>query len=178
MSADLPAAKAVAPRDAPTRADLISAVRLVDAERNQRLVVAESALIGERMMAVFRLVFLFTMGGSQALAEHIGTFDAEASSPRGLGIASYVAFIVVSIIAMWRTTPNPRRAFIYPFVVATVDFTFMTWMDYCDLLEEGRISPAVSLAAGAVRARRIGEERVKGRSAPVVLYAVLGHGGE
>ncbi len=133
-----------------TPADITRAMRLNDVERNQRLVVAESTLIGERAMSLFRLA-LFGMLGSTQIVYELGTRGRlETDARRLVAVAAYLAWAVGMFVGLRRAKPDVRKAFVFPFLTTPVDYAYMVWMDLCDLHEYGHISPIIAAVARAV----------------------------
>jgi adenylate cyclase len=129
-------------------ADVTRATRLAEADRNRRQVLAESALQGERAMNVFRLVLIAALGLSQGLAE-LGDKRAD-TMVRMVGVVLYAVFALGNWWGMRRTEAAPRGAFIYPFVIAPIDFAFISYMEWCDVQEFGSIAAVKGVAVRAV----------------------------
>jgi adenylate cyclase len=131
-------------------ADTTRAIRLQDAERNRRLVLAEAAMVGERTMGIFRLVLLALLGLSQAAVALAKGTATQIAPERVIGVAIYAVLGVTSVIGVRRAKPNLKKAFYIPFWLAISDFGFMTWMDWCDLHQYGQVSPTLAGVARAV----------------------------
>jgi adenylate cyclase len=131
-----------------------------EAKRNEELVLAESALTGERRVAWVRVAMVVMFGLSQELVARI-VFGQPAimKAPRVASVAFYIVFAISTLIALRRITrPNPRAALWVPFLTSVIDFGFLTlqgwfsWVyDHRVWPEMGAISMAIVLAFSVAR---------------------------
>lgn len=93
----------------------------LEARRNEALVRAEGALLGERRAAVARLatVLMFAL---------ITNLDGPVSMLQTIVGASYMLFTIVTMVVVYRDQPNPDDARWKPFALTTVDFALVTTM--------------------------------------------------
>ena len=133
----------------PVRPTATHVLRALEVRRNEDLVLAESALLGERRVAWTRLVAILLFGTTHEIVPHlIGRPHVFDGWRAGLGIA-YAALGIGSLIALYRLKPNPRSAFVIPFVVTVIDFAFLTAQAMNGYRVEGLVYPemgAISMA--------------------------------
>lgn len=135
-------------------------LRAQEAKRNEELVVAESALTGERRVAWVRVAMVVMFGLSQELVARV-VFGQPSimKAPRIASVAFYIVFAISTLIALHRLTrPNPRAALWVPFLTSVIDFGFLTlqgwfsWVyDHRVWPEMGAISMAIVLAFSVAR---------------------------
>jgi adenylate cyclase len=116
---------------------------------NQELVLAESALRGERMVSWVRLALWVLIVLSQGVIARVSGEQLPLDLPRMVGVLAYAVFTVGAVVFLRRETPNPRRAMWRPLISMAWDFGFIGFMAWRAMLQE-RFNPQMSAAGCAV----------------------------
>lgn len=119
------------------------------ARRNEQMVLAESALLGERRVAVVRLI----MGAFFALSNEVvprlqGNYGFDRITTL-VGI-SYMIFASIALVKVTQSTPNPRRSMWIPIAATVVDFGTLTFLAFRDYAVDGHAFPEMGAIAFAV----------------------------
>jgi adenylate cyclase len=120
------------------------------ARANQEQVLAVSAIKGERMVAIVRLVLFALMGVSQGgIAPLYG--EREGFDPvQGWAIKLYMVFSVLAVIGLHLQEPNPRRSRWMPVPTALADIGFVTVMTWRSWVVTGHFNVEMLGVSGAV----------------------------
>jgi len=103
------------------------------ARRNEDLVLAESALAGERVVAAIRCVFPVILVALQQVATETGVQGEARDLPRAVGFGIYELWAIVVLVRLWRAKPSARQAMWIPMGMMAIDFAFFTfagWRSY------------------------------------------------
>jgi adenylate cyclase len=96
-------------------------------------VLAESSIIGERMVSVVRLAVMLLIGFSTTIVPRLIGEPLPKSPVRMAIIFAYLTIALVSLVMSRRVTqPTPRRAFVIPFFLIAADFSFGIAMGLID----------------------------------------------
>lgn len=121
--------------------------RLNEARRNEELVLAESALLGERRVAWVRLAMIALFAFTQdQMAPALGG-EMQRDAVRLGSAGSYVVFAIVTLFILGRARPDIRNAQRFPFFFALVDFGFMSFQGWWDFHSTGHILAEKGAAA-------------------------------
>lgn len=124
-------------------------VRVLEGRRNADMVLAESALRAERVVAVVRPLLFVLFGLSQGLLRQVVGTPLPPDIFRQVAVGSYAVFCVVAFLSVRRAAPDPRAAERWPLFLALVDFTFSTVMGWRSVVNQGFLRPDLTAAAGA-----------------------------
>lgn len=117
--------------------------------RNEQLVLAESALIGERRVAVTRIVMALLFAFSNELVPLIfGGY--EAGGPSMVVGLSYLLFAVITLVKVWRAKPSPVLSLWIPLALTVVDFAVISAFAALDFRQRGYVSPEMGAIAFAL----------------------------
>jgi adenylate cyclase len=128
----------------------VTGVASVEARRNEELVLAEAALIGERRVAQVRLAMFVVFMLSQ---EVIGPLFGQRLGFDGIkmfGIGIYLAFAITTFLVLRRQRPDPHRAMVAPIVVTFIDFGFVAFLGMRDYVRNGQIHAEMGASAFAL----------------------------
>lgn len=107
-------------------------IAVLEAQRNERQVLAEGGLKGERRVAYARVVMVAMFALVTQLGPALGGFEEGHVLERAFG-ASYMAFAFATVFAVRRVeVARPRVSLIVPMVVTVVDFFFVTTLALLD----------------------------------------------
>jgi adenylate cyclase len=124
--------------------------RLEQARLNAELVVAESALVGERRVTEVRLALCLLMGLSQAgITQLFG--EVFIKDPlRFTVVLVYLLFAITAVFIVRTRVPHPVRSFWMPFPITLVDVGFLVLMGWRSWQLTGNFNQEMTAAAGAV----------------------------
>ncbi len=128
----------------------------IEQKHAEEQVMAQSALIGERLVAKTRATMFLLIGVSTVLVAQVTGNPSPPSALRTSIVGLYFVFCAVTVVMSHRTQKaSARRAMWLPF-----GFIFLasesTWLK----------------GGGKFNGERVGEEHVKGRDAGVIVYSV------
>jgi adenylate cyclase len=116
---------------------------------NQELVLAESALRGERMVSWVRLAMLVLIVLSQGVIARVSGEQLPRDPVRMAAVLAYAVFTLGAVVVLRREVPNLRRATWRPLISLAWDFGFIGFMAWRSILLE-RFNPQMSAAGCAV----------------------------
>jgi adenylate cyclase len=124
-------------------------VREREARRNEDLVLAEHALIGERRVTVVRLAMIavFTLD-YEVITRLLGEPRVFDPWRMGAGLA-YLVFALAMFVSLRRSRPDPAKSFWGPIVATVVDYGLLVFMAERERVTTGNIHPemgAISFA--------------------------------
>ena len=117
-------------------------IAALEAARNEHQVLAEGAVIGERRVAIVRLVMVAMF----AATTNAGSTHSMASMLVG---AVYIVFALLTMYRLRFAKGDPRRTRYLPLAIATVDFTFSTTEGVLNVAQHTEFSagkPAIATA--------------------------------
>jgi adenylate cyclase len=101
-------------------------IAVLEAQRNERLVLAEGGLKGERRVAVARVVMVAMFGLVTVLVPKLGGLPPGHILERAFG-SGYMATAFVILLGVYRVKdPRPIASFFAPIILTVIDFTFVT----------------------------------------------------
>lgn len=101
-------------------------IAVLEAQRNERQVLAEGGLKGERRVAIARVVMVAMFGLVTVLVPKLGGLPPGHILERAFGSA-YQATAFLILLGVYRVKdPSPRASFFAPIIVTVVDYTFVT----------------------------------------------------
>ncbi len=124
--------------------------RALVGRRNEELVLAESALRAERVVALVRPVLFLLFGLTQGVLRRAMGEEIPFDPWRGVTFTVYGAFCVLTIWGTRRAKPSPRAAKRWPLLLATVDFSYSFLMGWRTAELQGFLRPEMSAVACAV----------------------------
>jgi adenylate cyclase len=116
-------------------------VRALEARRNEELVRAHAALLGERRIAWVRIAMYATFALTQEVVGRLLGRAPAFDGPRTIGVILYGVFAFASLVALYRAQPNVRRAVLIPFITSVVDFGFLAFQGTRSTHVEGQVFP-------------------------------------
>jgi adenylate cyclase len=123
-------------------------IAVLEAQRNERQVLAEGGLKGERRVAIARVVMVFMFALVTELGPKLGGLPAGHVLERAFG-ASYMAFAFATVLGIRRVqVARPRASTYMPVVVTVVDFFFVTTLASIDA--EGMFDPGMHAISCAI----------------------------
>lgn len=124
--------------------------RLEQARINAELVIAESALLGERRVSEVRVVLCVLMTLSQVgVTQLFG--EAVIKDPIRLAmVLLYQLFAIITVFVVRTRVPHPRRAFWMPLPITLVDVGFLVLVGWRSWQLNGVFHEEMSAAAAAV----------------------------
>jgi adenylate cyclase len=125
-------------------------LRLAEARRNEDQVLAESAILGERRVTWARLAMIAVFALSQEVLARALHRAFKFDWPRMTVIALYIVFAIVSVFALRRVRPAPRRAMFMPLLPTFVDAAYMTFMGWRGYDVDGVVYPEMGAIVFAV----------------------------
>jgi adenylate cyclase len=120
-----------------------TAIAALEAARNEEQVLAEGALVGERRVALVRLVMIAMFAAANNVTH--------ASTPAM--VATGVVYTIFAVITLWRVRgakSDPYRARRIPLVIATIDFAFATTQGLLDATHNEHFSAGQAAIATAI----------------------------
>jgi len=124
--------------------------RTESSARNELMVLAESALQGERSIGLIRLALVGAIGAGQ-LVSWLARGAKDALDPAALGIlGAYAAFGVVVLALSRRAEPNPERLRTASLLVILLDFVFVCLIALRFDGVDGHPTPEIAASACAV----------------------------
>jgi adenylate cyclase len=125
-------------------------LRLEEARRNEDLVLAESALYGERRVAWARLAMIALFAVSQEIFARAFGHHQTPDTQRVVAVALYIALAITTAIMVHRVRPDPRKALLVPIGISFADFGFFTFMGMRSYDVDGHAFPEMGVAAFAL----------------------------
>lgn len=164
-----------------------TAARFAQRRANEDMVLAESSLVGERRVAVLRLIVLALTGFSQGV---VGKLDFEPYQPvmdaaRLWAIIGYGLFAISAFVVLRFQKPHPERARWFPLPTTLMDtgfFSFMAWhtWDRTGHFDAGMLSACLGLVLSFSVARyswlHVLLSTALSSSAYALLAGMTGHG--
>jgi adenylate cyclase len=123
--------------------------RAIQGRRNEEMVLAESALRAERVVALVRPVLFLMFGLTQGVLRRLAGDDIPMDAGRGVAIALYAVFCAGTIWGTYKSAPDPVAAERWPLLLATVDYAFNFYMGYRTNVVQGFLRPDMTAAACA-----------------------------
>ncbi|HEX8705172.1 MAG TPA: adenylate/guanylate cyclase domain-containing protein [Myxococcaceae bacterium] len=120
------------------------------ARANEEQVLAESALKGERVVAVARLAMCGLMGVSQSGIARLFGENVVRDPVRGGMIAAYVSFALLAFFVLRVQAPSKSRSVWMPIPTALVDTSFVVAITLRSWQLSGRLNAEMMAAVGAV----------------------------
>src|SRR4051794_22061770 len=102
----------------------------LERERDDELVMAESSLIGERVVSIVRLFMLLLFGVSLVVPMLMGTFVPRFDLIRVLAVGAYLIFFAVTAVIVSRAKSNATGALLWPFLFIFFDYGFIVTMGW------------------------------------------------
>jgi len=124
--------------------------RLEQARHNAEMVVAESALLGERRVSEVRVALCVLLALSQMGVTRLFGEEFIQDPVRAATVTVYQLFAVSSLFAVRRRKPHPGRAFWMPLPITLVDVGFLVLAGWRSWQLTGMANEEMTAAALAV----------------------------
>jgi adenylate cyclase len=130
------------------RREATSVQRQLDAQRNEELVLAESALHGERRASLVRVFMMIGFAVSRGvIGPVLGGLPHHLDTTRNVIGFSYAAFALLLYFLLRTQQPDPRRALVFPLLTCVIDIVFVSAMGMRTYSVEHEFYPAMSAAS-------------------------------
>jgi len=128
----------------------VTAVAREEQQHNERMVIAEAALIGERRVSLVRLAMFALFGLSQQVVGPLFGARLRFDPYKMAAIGAYLFFAVATYVQVRRVKPDPKKALFIPLVLTTIDYGFMSFVGVRDYQVNGVLHSSMGAIAFAL----------------------------